>query len=172
VGEIALPALVGEVMKRSSLVWLTYEGSERARPVWHAWQDGVAYVVSGGPEQPLPGILSTDRVVVTARAKDTRERVVSWVAETETLVPWTSEWRMAVDALAPERLNAATIDALGEVWAAESTITKLTPTGELVEYPGSYPDDSLAAPPPPTSATTRGPRPWVVHRRPRRSPRL
>jgi hypothetical protein len=79
---------------------------------------------------------------------------------------------MAVDALAPERLNAATIDALGEVWAAESTITKLTPTGELVEYPGSYPDDSLAAPPPPSPATTRGPRPWVVHRRPRRSPRL
>lgn len=167
-----LPALVSEAMKRTALVWLTYAGSERARPVWHAWSDGVAYVVSGGPEQPLPEIRGADRVVVTTRAKETRARLVSFYATAETLVPWTHEWHAAVNVLRPERLNAAAGEALAEVWAAESTVTRLTPTGELVEQPGSYPSDSLAAPPADSPTTTRGPRPWVAHRRPRRAPRL
>lgn len=171
-GEVAVPALVGEVMKRTAVTWLTYDGSDRPRPVWHAWSDGVAYVVSGGPEQPLSGILAADRVIVTARAKDTRARLVSWVAVAETLLPWTDEWRTAVEVLRPERLNAAAGEALADVWAAESTVTRLTPTGELTEQPGNYPTGSLAAPPPGSPATTRGPSPWVAHRRPRRAPRL
>lgn len=171
-GETAVPALVGEAMKRSALCWLSYYGSERPRPAWHVWADGVAYVVSGGPEQPLPGIMAAGRVVVTARAKESRARLVSWVATAETLQPWTDEWREAVEALRPERLNATAGEALADVWAAESTVTKLTPTGELTEQPEDYPSGSLAAPPPDSPATTRGPTPWVAHRRPRRAPRL
>lgn len=167
-----VPALVGEAMKRTALCWLDYDGGERPRPAWHAWGEGVAYVVSGGPEQPLPGILAADRVVVTARAKESRARLVSWVATAETLLPWTDDWRDAVAALRPERLNAVAGEALADVWAAESTITRLTPTGELTEQPGDYPSGSLAAPPPGSPAATRGPSPWVAHRRPRRAPRL
>ncbi len=170
--EGVLPALVSEAMRRTSLVWLTYGDGARPRPVWHAWGDGVAFVVSGGPEQPLPGILEADRVIVTARAKETRSRLVSFVAYADTLVPWTEEWHIAVDALRPARLNAAAGAALADVWAAESTVTQLTPTGELVEQPGSYVSGSLAAPPPGSPATTTGPRPWVAHRRARGAPRL
>ncbi len=167
-----LPALVSEAMRRTSLVWLTYADDGRQRPVWHAWGEGVAYVVSGGPEQPLPGILDVERVVVTARAKETGARLVSFVARADTLVPWTEEWRIGVEALRPARLNAAAGAALAEVWAAESTVTRLTPTGELVEQPGSYFSGSLAAPPADSPATTAGPRPWVAHRRTRGAPRL
>lgn len=170
--EGVLPALVSEAMRRTSLVWLTYADDGRPRPVWHAWGDGVAFVVSGGPEQPLPEILDADRVIVTARAKETRDRLVSFIAQADTLVPWTEEWRIAVDALRPARLNAAAGAALAEVWAAESTVTRLTPTGELVEQPGSYVSGSLAAPPPGSPATTAGPRPWLAHRRTRGAPRL
>lgn len=159
-------------MKRSALVWLSYDGADRPWPVWHVWADGVAYVVSGGPEQPLPGIADVGRVLVTARAKESRARLVSWVASAETLVPYTDEWRAAVEALRPERLNAAAGAALADVWAAESTVTRLTPTGEVPESPGNYPVGSLVAKPPPTLATTRGKPPWVMHRRPRRSPHL
>lgn len=167
-----LPALVAEAMKRSSLVWLSFDGADRPWPVWHAWTDGVAYVVSGGPEQPVPGIDDVDRVVVTARAKETRARLVSWVATADTLVPYTDDWRAAVKALRPERLNAAAGEALADVWGAESTVTRLTPTGEVPESPGNYPIGSLAAVPPPTTATTRGAPPWAIHRRPRRAPQL
>lgn len=167
-----LPALVSEAMRRTSLVWLTYHEDARPRPVWHAWGDGVAYVVSGGPEQPLPGILDVDRVTVTARAKETRARLVSFIAQADSLVPWTPDWRTAVDSLRPARLNAAAGAALAEVWAAESTVTRLTPTGEVVEQPGAYASGSLAAPPPDSPATTVGPRPWVGHRRARGAPRL
>lgn len=167
-----LPALVSEAMRRTSLVWLTYAADARPRPVWHAWGDGVAYVVSGGPEQPLPGIDDVDRVIVTARAKETRARLVSFVAQADSLVPWSANWQVAVEALRPARLNPAAGAALAEVWAAESTVTRLSPTGELVEQPGSYPSGSLAAPPPDSPATTAGPRPWVAHRRTRGAPRL
>lgn len=171
-GDAVLPALIEEAMKRSTLVWLSYDGSTRARPAWHAWEDGVAYVVSGGPEQPLPGILGVERVVVITRAKETRARLVSWVAVAETMVPWTDEWRAAVGTLVPARLNAAAGDALAEVWAGESTVTRLTPTGEVTEQPDAYPAGSHAAPPPATPATTRGATPWVLHKRPNRAPRL
>jgi hypothetical protein len=167
-----LPALIEESMKRSSLVWLTYEPDGRSRAVWHGWANGVAYVVSGGPEQQLPGIEWAQRAVVTTRAKETHARLVSWVAAVEALLPWTDEWREAVNLLSPDRLNAATVNALGEVWAGESVVSRLAPTGELVDQPDSYPAGSLAAPPAKSGATTRSGTPWVMHRRPRRSPSL
>lgn len=167
-----IPALIEESMKRSSLVWITYEADGRSRAVWHGWADGVAYVVSGGPEQELPGVEWVQRAVVTSRAKETHARLVSWVASVETLVPWTDEWHEAVNVLSPDRLNAATVSALGEVWAGESVITRLTPTGEIVDQPDSPPTGSLAAAPPRSGATTRSGTPWVMHRRSRRSPSL
>jgi hypothetical protein len=172
VPDAAHPALIEESMKRTSLVWLDYERGVPPRPAWHAWNDGAAFVVSGGPEQKLPGIGDARRVVVITRAKDSRARLVSWVAAAETLLPWTDEWNQAVDILRPQRLNAATGGALADVWAGESTITRLAPTGEVVEGPGDYSTSSHAAPPLPSPATTVAASPWVMHRRPRRSPTL
>lgn len=167
-----IPALIEESMKRSSLVWISYEADGRSRAVWHGWDDGVAYVVSGGPEQDLPGIEWVRQAVVTSRARETHARLVSWVAAVESLVPWTDEWHEAVNVLSPDRLNAATVNALGEVWAGESVISRLTPTGEIVDHPETPPTDSLAAAPPASEATTRTGTPWVMHRRPGRSPSL
>lgn len=167
-----LPALIEESMKRSSLVWISYEPDGRSRAAWHGWADGVAYIVSGGPEQQLPGVEWAQRAVITSRAKETHARLVSWVANVEALIPWTDEWHLAVNLLSPDRLNAATVNALGEVWAGESVISKFTPTGEIVDQPGDYPAGSLASAPPRTSATTRTGTPWVMHRRPRSSPSL
>lgn len=167
-----LTALVDETMKRSAICWLEYEGSGWSRGVWHVWHDGAAYVVSGGEEQLLPGIDRATRVVVTARAKDSRERVVAWVAKAATLDPGTEEWRAAADALRPHRLNAAGADDLAARWAEHSTITKLEPTGEVSEHPGAYPAGSLAAAPVSSPATTTGRPPAVIHRRQRRAPDL
>jgi hypothetical protein len=167
-----LRALVDQAMKRTALVWLTYAGSDRARAIWHVWHEGAAYVVCGGPEQPLPGIEEVEQVVVTARDKDTRARLVSWIAEVTVEVPGSDGWREAAELLKAERLNAVQGDALVSVWAAESTILRLTPAGETTEYPGAYPTESLVAAPVESPATTSGKLPWVIHRRARRAPRL
>ncbi|MDQ1696004.1 MAG: hypothetical protein QOJ03_1357, partial [Frankiaceae bacterium] len=51
----ATAALIEEAAKKSGLVWLRAPGpGQRAQPVWHAWQDGSLYVLSGGLEQPVP----------------------------------------------------------------------------------------------------------------------
>ena len=165
-------ALVAEAMKRSDLVWLTYAGSDRPRAVWHVWHEGAAYVVCGGPEQPLPAIDQAQQVAVTARAKDTRARLATWVADAAVIPVGSEGWRAAAELLKTKRLNASHSDTLLDVWATESTIIQLTPTGEVIEYPGAYPAESLATAPVESPATTRGPLPWVAHRRARRAPRL
>ncbi|MBD0291962.1 MAG: hypothetical protein ICV70_00105 [Jiangellaceae bacterium] len=159
-------------MKRSAIAWLTYQGSDRPRGAWYVWHDGAAYVVSGGPEQSLPGIEQASRVVVTNRSKDTGARLVSWVAAAAVETPGTESWRAAAELLKAERLNAPPGVDLLAAWAEESTITRLTPSGEVLERPGAFPDESLAAPPPDSPATTVGKLPWVAHRRPRRAPDL
>jgi hypothetical protein len=170
--EQDLAALVEEATKRSGLVWLDYPGAGRSRPAWHVWHEGAAYVVSDGPEQPLPGIERADRVRVTVRAKDTRARLVTWVADAATVAHGTPEWASAAEALRGQRLNASHAESLVLVWGADSTITRLRPTGEVLEHPGARPTGSLAAPPVDTAATTRGRLPWVAHRRQSRAPDL
>ncbi|MGH3659490.1 MAG: hypothetical protein ACRDUA_22820, partial [Micromonosporaceae bacterium] len=52
-------ALLDETMKKSGLVWITVPG-RRPAPVWYVWRGGAdpaAYVLTGGGEQPLPGLL-------------------------------------------------------------------------------------------------------------------
>jgi hypothetical protein len=165
-------ALVAEAMKRSALVWLFYPGSDRSWPVWHVWHEGAAYVVYGGSEQPLPGIEQVAQVEVTARAKDSRARLVTWVADVAVEPPGSESWQAAAELLKAERLNAPASDTLIDRWAAESTIVRLTPSGVITEYPGAYPAESLAAAPVESPATTAGKLPWVVHRRATRAPRL
>lgn len=170
--DAMLAALVDETMKRSAIVWLEYDGSGWPRGAWYVWHEGAAYVVSGGDEQLLPDIERAQRVVVTARAKDSRERVVSWIARAATIAPRTDEWQVAVGVLRPQRLNAVGADQLVDRWAEHSTITRLEPTGEVPEGPGAYQSGSLAAAPVPSPATTIGRLPPVIHRRQRRAPDL
>jgi hypothetical protein len=167
-----LAALVDEAGRKSDLLWVRFDGLDRARAVWHAWQDGAAYVVAGGGEQPVPGLAQAAEVVVTARAKDSQARLVTWRARAEQLAPGSPEWDAAIAALRSERLNATDVENLPARWASESTITKLVPTGEVLEHPGKMPTDDEAAPPPDSPATTHGKLPWVIHRRPTRGPKL
>jgi hypothetical protein len=167
-----LAALVEEAMKRSAIAWLEYDGSGWPRGVWHVWDEGAAYVVSGGDEQVLPGIEQAQRVVVTARAKDSRERLVVWVARASVLTPGSDAWKAAVDALRPQRLNAVGADEIAARWARESTVSRLEPTGEVPEHPDARRSDSGATAPVPSSAITTGRLPAVMHRRQRRAPDL
>ena len=163
-------ALIAELAKKTGVSWLTYEGSTHA--VWHVWVDDAMYVVSDGDEQPLPGIADVDRVEVTMRSKENGGRLLTWVAERSDVRPDDELWPAATTALVSGRLNLPDLATAADGWAETSRVTRLAPTGEVVEQPGSLSDDAHLATPKPTPATTRGPLPRVLHRRVKRRPKL
>lgn len=175
-GPELLAALVEESAKKSAVLWLSYLGVDRPRPAWHVWADGVVLLVvdadGSGTEQRLPGLVEATTATVTCRAKDGRDRLVSWQAEVHRIEPGTPEWDAAGKALRGNRLNATDVATLPERWAHNAAILALRPTGEVSEYPGRMPSEEAAAPPPGSPATTRGKLPWVFGRRANRARRL
>jgi hypothetical protein len=161
-------ALVDEAMKKSALIWLGETGSGRMRAYWHVWLDGKVYLLTGGGEQPDPGLKERSEVDVVVRSKDTWHRLVAFRARVALLLATDADWPEASAALAKERLNLSDAEHAPERWAADRRIRcyRLIPTGDLLEGPGvDYPSDSLRAAPVPSPATTKGKQPWVLHRR-------
>lgn len=74
--------------------------------------------------------------------------------------PHSEEWEAAVAELKGKRLNAPDAEQMTERWARECRVLRLTPG----EFRTELPDGSLAAPPLPTSATTRRPVPTGLPR--------
>ena len=163
-------ALIAELAKKTGVSWLTYSGATHA--VWHVWVDDALYVVSDGTEQPLPGIAAADRVEVTMRSKENGGRLLTWVAERSDVLPGDELWPAATAALVSGRLNVPDLATAADGWSRTSRVTRLAPTGELLEQPGSLSDDAHLAVPRPTAATTRGALPRILHRRVTRRPKL
>jgi hypothetical protein len=164
-------ALVDESAKRAGLIWVRRQGSDDPpRPVWHAWADGHAYLLTGGIEQPMPAGLDDlgARAEVTVASKDKRSRLIVWIAEVSTVHPGTDQWDAIVPALQAKRLNSPDGEAAPTRWARECTLLRLTPTDEVVETPDAPSTASHATPPPATPATTPVPRPWHLFGRSRR----
>ena len=188
-------ALIAELAKKTGVCWLRYdvpadtydaqgrpisdahpsdadEQGPAPRAAWHVWLDDALYLVSGGEEQHLPGIDKVDRVEVIMRSKENGGRLVTWVGRASVVRPDDELWEPATTALVSERLNLDDLAAAAAEWAARSVVTRIVPTGEVLEEPGRLSDASHAAPPPPTGAITRGRLPKVLHRRVRRRPKL
>ena len=161
-------ALIEEACRKSAMAWLRPAGQNRAVAAWHIWYDGAVYVVSGGREQPLPPMPDGEPVLVTVRSKDNGARLVTWTGTARTVDPGTPEWDAAVPELHAKRLNPTDGEQQPLRWARESTVTRIEPTGELVEAPGRMSQRSQAAEPPGSPATTRGALPFMIGRRARR----
>ncbi|MDJ0343855.1 hypothetical protein QMK19_28275 [Streptomyces sp. H10-C2] len=158
-------ALVEEATKKSGLVWVQAPTGRPPQAVWHAWVDGAMYVLGGGPgEQPLGGLADGGTAVVTVRSKDKGGRLVAWPAAVTALAPDSEEWTAAVEELKGKRLNAPDAETMTVRWARECQVLRLAPSGPLAEQPGDMPDDSGAASPVPTPATTRQPMPEALPR--------
>lgn len=170
-----IAALVEEATKKSGMLWLALPALPYPRAAWHIWhasdEQGAAYVVTGGIEQPLPGLPEAGRITVTVRSKDKGSRLVSWIAAVEQVEPRSEEWETVVPLLAKSRLNAPDGEHQTERWAEEAYIIRLTPTGEVTESPGNLPDDDAAVRPVPSPATTTGRTPFMVGGRRRRADR-
>jgi hypothetical protein len=163
-------ALIEEATRKSGVVWLVLPGLPTPRAAWHLWNDGSAYVVTGGEgEQPLPGLPEARTVTVIVPSKDKGGRLVSWVADVTEVRPDTEEWDTVTPLLAKARLNA--VDHAGQVerWSRDSYVLRLTPTGETTDRPGAQAQDYASVRPVPTPATTAPPNPFMIGGR-RRKP--
>jgi hypothetical protein len=155
--------LIDEATRRSGLVWLDLPAGPR--PAWHVWQDGAAFVVTGGLEQPLPGLLDVKHVTVTVPSKDNRSRLISWLATCTRVEPGTAEWDAVVPTLQAARLNLPDGEHAAERWARDCAVVRLSPTGQVLDAPGRVPNGPAAAAPPPSAATTVGRLPGMLGRR-------
>ncbi|MFF3980947.1 hypothetical protein ACWGNF_15980 [Streptomyces sp. NPDC055808] len=145
-------ALVEEATKKSGLIWVRGTGGSAERALWHAWLDGAAYVVGGGPgEQPLDGLPDGGTATVTVRSKDKGGRLVAWAASVSEIAAGSEAWDAAVAELKGKRLNAPDGEAMPARWAAECRLLRLAPLGPLE----AAPEGSLAAAPVASPATTR-----------------
>ncbi len=161
-------ALIEEACRKSAMCWLAAVGASRPLLAWHIWHEGALFVVSGGHEQHLPAMADGELLTVTVRSKDTGTRLVSWVGTAGVVAPGTPEWDSVVPELHAKRLNPIDGEQQPARWARESTVTRITPTGAVIEAPGRMSHRSHAAAPPASPATTRGALPFVIGRRARR----
>ena len=175
----ATDALIEDAMKKSGLVWVVAVGATtadgREQPVWHVWHDGAVYVLTGGLEQPVPGgidLLADDessRARVTARGKGPSGRVLTVETTVEKVAAGSEEWEALVPSLVSGRLNLPDGEDAPRRWATECTLWRLRPTGTIVETAAEPDTASHAAPPPPTRARSRVPRPLHLRGRPARN---
>lgn len=175
----AAQTLIEEAAKKSGLVWVVAVGTttahSRQQPVWHVWHEGAVYVLTGGLEQPVPGgldLLADDesaRANVTARGKGPSGRVLTFETTIEKVAPGSEEWETLVPALVSGRLNLPDGEDAPRRWANECTLWRLRPTGTIVETAAEPSTASHAAPPPPTRARSRVPRPLHLRGRPARN---
>ena len=175
----AAQTLIEEAAKKSGLVWVLAIGSTtadgREQPVWHVWHDGSVYVLTGGLEQPAPGGIDrladdeSARASVTARGKGPSGRVLTFETTVEKVTPDSEEWAALVPALVSGRLNLPDGADAPQRWARECALWRLRPTGTIIESAAEPNTASHAAPPPPTPARSRVPRPLHLRGRPSRN---
>jgi len=164
--------IIDAATKKSDLVWISVPdqveaSGQAARPAWHVWHQGAAYLVFDGSEQRMPGLAEADSVVVTVRSKDTWGTIVAWRGAVEMVPPGTPAWNDVTPLLVGKRLNNRDGDAAPARWAKECHVARLVPTGDLLEEPGNLRSDSRRESPPPSSATTETRIPITFHGRPK-----
>nr|CAA9336754.1 MAG: hypothetical protein AVDCRST_MAG46-1736 [uncultured Nocardioidaceae bacterium] len=164
-------ALVTELARKSAVCWIGYGEPYREHIVWHVWHDDAIGVVAGGEEQPLPGAQECTDVVVTLRAKTTRHRLATCRARVQRVLPGTEQWESLVPALVNSRLNLPDQQNAASRWASGSVVLRLVPE-QVLTAPGSLPDESGAAVPVGSPATTAHHLPRVLHRRQTQRPTL
>jgi hypothetical protein len=162
-------ALVEQACTKSGVLWVRPEGGDRPHAAWHVWHDGAVHLVYGVDEQMLP--LLQGRVEITVPSAQTRVRLVAFEAQAHVLSAHTPEWEAAATALSAARLNAVLPEQQRERWAAGTLITRLDPLWLVYSGPGGDETPSGAAPPPESSATTVGRRPYHLGDRSRRARR-
>jgi hypothetical protein len=119
-------AAIDAAMRKAAVVWLAV-ASLPAYAVWPLWHDRTLFVLSGGDEQPAPGLAATAAARVLVPAKGARELALSFDATVRTVEPLSEEWNALAALLVPRRLNLVDVASAPARWAAGCTLSALTP---------------------------------------------
>ncbi|MFI5426201.1 hypothetical protein [Aeromicrobium sp. UC242_57] len=129
--------LIADLAKKSGLVWISYDG--RSHAIWHEWVGDAVCLVTGGLEQPLPGIADRDTVTLLLRSKTTRALAAEATARVEIVAPASEHWEAVTTALKSGRLNLHDSPDAIERWARDSLVVRLVPISD-VSVPGELAD--------------------------------
>ncbi len=154
---------VAATVARTAISWVVVDG--RPWPVWHAVDGARIFVVSGPGEQHLPHLPETVEVIL--RTKDTHARRGPYPARVARIRPGVPAWEPGITALLAARQGVPD-EALVDHWKAACAVwaIDLDPTAD--EPVVTRDEPSYAAPPQPTSATTKPRRPKHLGRLRRR----
>lgn len=156
-------ALLAEVASKADLVWVQV-ADQPARGMWHVWHGGAVLLVTGGIEQPDPGLVDGESAILILRSKDKQTRALRTASRVVQIQPSSPEWAAAAAALHPQRLNPPDGEGQPDRWRTESVIWQLTPTDDFDETPGAMSSESHRAEPMVTPATTSAHRPFHAGR--------
>ncbi|MDQ1681268.1 MAG: hypothetical protein QOI42_2127 [Frankiaceae bacterium] len=117
---------IDAAMRKAAVVWLGV-ASLPAYAVWPLWHERTLVVLSGGDEQPAPGLAEATSARVLVPTKGARELALSFDAAVRTVAPLSDEWNALTALLVPRRLNMGDVATAPGRWAATCTVSALTP---------------------------------------------
>jgi hypothetical protein len=135
--EASETAVLDEALKKATIVWIDVPGpggtAGRPVPAWYGILDGRVYVLTGGSEQRIPGLVEAGLVELVARSKEQQALVARVVADARVVPSSDPLFARVTQVLLPRRLNLRDGEHAAERWSKESTLVELTPTGVPVE---------------------------------------
>jgi hypothetical protein len=124
--------VLGEVLKKSTVVWIEVPGpggtGGRAVPAWYGTLDGRVYVLTGGSEQRIRGLDEASQVLLSARSKDLQSLVTTVEASARVVPASDPLFNKLVSILLPRRLNLRDGEQAADRWRKECTLVELTPS--------------------------------------------
>jgi hypothetical protein len=125
-------AVLDEALKKSTVAWIEVPGEGgtggRAVPVWYGTLDGRVYVLSGGSEQQIPGLVEADQVRLIARSKEQQSLVAEVDASVRVVEGSDPLFAKVAPVLLPRRLNLRDGEAAVDRWRKECILVELTPS--------------------------------------------
>ncbi len=131
--SLPVVAAINEGLKRSDIIWLTPNTApSRPIPCWFVYREAKVYVLSGEPQQQIPGAERVRDAKVVTRWKGRDARLVEFDASVRPITASTdpAQFREIAQFLLSKRQSVVgSIDENLNRWMRECVILELTPRG-------------------------------------------
>jgi hypothetical protein len=123
-----IDAAVEEGLKKSDIIWLVTSKDRPPIPVWFVYKDGKAYVLSGEPQQVIPGARDLREVHVITRWKGRDARMAEFGANVRVITADDPDFGPIAQLLMAKRQSMrGTHEEILDRWRRECVILELTP---------------------------------------------
>jgi hypothetical protein len=121
-------AAVEEGLKKSDIIWLVTSTQRPPIPCWFVYKDGKAFVLSGEPQQVIPGARDLREVHVITRWKGRDARMAEFDASVRVITGDQPEFEQIASLLMAKRQSMrGTHDEILDRWRRDCVILELTP---------------------------------------------